>query len=134
MLELNRSVIMGDMGKKIYRMIMQQKIKHSSYDKVVFLIKKFKHLEQKGPGKDEENKGFWARIQEAAGVEKESEHTLKMREKVREQMVELGRVAFELSYKENILYPDLHMEYIELESVVKKIREKREAMGLGSVE
>ena len=130
MLELNKNVIMGDMGRKIYKMILRKQVNHKKYDRVVFLIKKFKHLEQQGPGKQDEEKGFWAKIQDMAGVEKEDEHLKKIKEKLNQQYIELGRVAFQLSYTENVLYQDLHMEYIELEAVVKRIAEKREEMGL----
>ena len=134
MLELNKNVIMGDMGRKIYKMILRKQVYHKKYDRVVFLIKKFKHLEQQGPGKQDEEKGFWAKIQDMAGVEKEDEHLKKIKEKLNQQYIELGRVAFQLSYTENVLYQDLHMEYIELEAVVKRIQEKREEMGLPKIE
>lgn len=132
MLELNRKVIHTDMGKKVYRLIQKKQVNHKAYEKTVFLIKKFKHQETSVPQKAAENKGFWDRIQEAAGIDKEDPELKKLTQKIEDQYAELGRIAFHLSYTENEIYQDLHMEYIELESVENKITEKKEALGIKS--
>jgi len=76
MLELNRAVILADMGQKVYKLIQRQEVSHAKYDRVVFLIKKFKHLETQAPGKHGgDEAGFWARRQQAAGVEARTDGT-----------------------------------------------------------
>jgi HEAT repeat protein len=130
MLELNRKVIHMDMGKKVYRLILKKEVNHKAYEKAVFLIKKFKHQETSVPHKAAENKGFWGQIKEAAGMEKDDGELKKLNLKIDDQYAELGRIAFLLSYTENEIYPDLHMEYIELESVENKIARKKEILGL----
>ena len=130
MLKLNRTVILRDMGRKVYRLLVKKEISHRAYDKTVFLIKKFKHLEENAPAKSQSQKGFWERIQEAAGIEHESGEAKKLKARLEEQYTELGRIAFRLSYTENEIYQDLHMEYIELEAVENRIAEKIAILGL----
>jgi len=130
MLKLNRKVILADMGRKVYRLILRKDVSHRDYDKTVYLIKKFKHQEETAPKKAAKGTGFWDRVQAAAGIEKKNGEVKKIKEKLNAQYTELGRIAFHLSYTQNEIYQDLHMEYIELESVENKITEKKEQLGI----
>lgn len=122
-LKLNRDIILEDMGRKLYTMIKRRDVVNPAFDRSSFLIDKYLHLQKQGAPADEKGSGLWAKIQKAAGVERESEHVVKLRESLRRSYVDLGRVAMDLSYRENVIYPELHMEYLELEAVEKRLRE-----------
>jgi len=128
MLKLNKSVILENMGRKLFRMIRSKEVSHEAYDKCVFLINKYIYLDKRGDTKEGDTGSLWSKLSKAAGVKQESEQSLKIRETMRKQYVELGRIAHEISYKENVIYSDLHMDYIELENVDKRLANFEESV------
>lgn len=121
MLKGNRDMLLEAMGKKLYAMIKRKLASHRAYEKTFYVIEKYQHLSKSGKLKEEAAGGFWGKLKDMAGVNREEEDAAKLQDTLRKHYIELGRIAMELSYKENLIYPELNMEYIEIENVEKRI-------------
>ncbi len=120
-LELLRDNLLEGMGRKLYAMIKRRQIQHAAYDKPTFVIDKYTHLLKTGKTSSEDN-SLWGKLSKMAGVQKEDQGNAKALETLRQNFIELGRIAMDLSYKENLIHKELNLEYNEIEEAEKKVK------------
>lgn len=131
MLEMNRDVLYEAFGRKVYQLIKGKKVTHADFERNVYIVDKYTHIE-KGKGKKQEKEvSLWGALKSMAGVtSKDEEKSERIKETIRENYIEIAHTAIQLSYKENLDYPGLQMEFLEVEKIAKRIEDWKVEHGM----
>lgn len=116
-----RDMLREALGKKLFQMIKRKQASNPAFDRYVFVIEKYLHIEKNRKKEAEKEVGLWGALKSFTGMDKGDADVARQQETLRRSYVDLGKTAMDLKNRENVLFGELHMEYMELDSAEDKL-------------